>query len=189
MKRAAPEGCCRSRRRWQGAPARPEAGGCRQRRGIRTDMKLAVTNLDNESVGEIELADAVFGLPVRKDILRARGQLAARQAPRRAPTRPRASATSAARPRSRTSRRAPAAPARAALRSPQFRGGGSDLRPGRAQPCARPAEEGAQAGAEDRAVGQAGRRQADRLDDAAIAEPKTKAAREPASASSAGARC
>jgi large subunit ribosomal protein L4 len=32
-------------------------------------MKLAVTNLDNESVGDIELSDAVFGLPVRRDIL------------------------------------------------------------------------------------------------------------------------
>jgi large subunit ribosomal protein L4 len=32
-------------------------------------MKLAVTNLDNQGNGEIELADEVFGLPVRKDIL------------------------------------------------------------------------------------------------------------------------
>ena len=32
-------------------------------------MKSAVTNLDNMTVGEIDLADAVFGLPVRKDIL------------------------------------------------------------------------------------------------------------------------
>jgi large subunit ribosomal protein L4 len=32
-------------------------------------MKSAVTNLDNQTVGEIDLADAVFGLPVRKDIL------------------------------------------------------------------------------------------------------------------------
>jgi large subunit ribosomal protein L4 len=32
-------------------------------------MKLAVTSLDNQGAGEIELADAVFGLPVRKDIL------------------------------------------------------------------------------------------------------------------------
>jgi large subunit ribosomal protein L4 len=32
-------------------------------------MKLQVTNLDNEGAGEIELADAVFGLPVRRDIL------------------------------------------------------------------------------------------------------------------------
>src|SRR5215475_1395729 len=32
-------------------------------------MKLSVTNLDNKQVGEIDLADEVFGLPVRKDIL------------------------------------------------------------------------------------------------------------------------
>ena len=32
-------------------------------------MKLAVTSLDNKSVGDIELADEVFGAPVRKDIL------------------------------------------------------------------------------------------------------------------------
>ena len=32
-------------------------------------MRLTVHNLDNEEVGEIELADAVFGLPVRHDIL------------------------------------------------------------------------------------------------------------------------
>ena len=32
-------------------------------------MKLAVKNLDNQDVGEIELADDVFGVEVRKDIL------------------------------------------------------------------------------------------------------------------------
>jgi large subunit ribosomal protein L4 len=32
-------------------------------------MKLTVHNLDNQEVGDIELADAVFGLPVRRDIL------------------------------------------------------------------------------------------------------------------------
>jgi large subunit ribosomal protein L4 len=32
-------------------------------------MKAAVTTLDNKSVGDIELADEVFGLPVRRDIL------------------------------------------------------------------------------------------------------------------------
>ena len=32
-------------------------------------MKLAVTNLAAEEVGSVELDDAVFGLPVRKDIL------------------------------------------------------------------------------------------------------------------------
>jgi large subunit ribosomal protein L4 len=32
-------------------------------------MKLSVRNLDNQEVGDIELADEVFGLPVRRDIL------------------------------------------------------------------------------------------------------------------------
>ena len=32
-------------------------------------MKCPVTNLDNEQVGEIDLADEVFALPVRQDIL------------------------------------------------------------------------------------------------------------------------
>jgi len=32
-------------------------------------MKATIKNLNNEAVGEIELSDAVFGLPVRTDIL------------------------------------------------------------------------------------------------------------------------
>jgi large subunit ribosomal protein L4 len=32
-------------------------------------MKLTVRNLDNEEVGAIELADEIFGLPIRRDIL------------------------------------------------------------------------------------------------------------------------
>jgi large subunit ribosomal protein L4 len=32
-------------------------------------MKCSVTNLENQPVGEIELADEIFALPVRKDIL------------------------------------------------------------------------------------------------------------------------
>ena len=32
-------------------------------------MKLKVTDLDNKSVGDIELAEDIFGVPVRKDIL------------------------------------------------------------------------------------------------------------------------
>ena len=31
--------------------------------------KLVVRNLDNQEVGDIELDDAVFGLPIRGDIL------------------------------------------------------------------------------------------------------------------------
>jgi len=32
-------------------------------------VKLTVRNLDNEEIGELELADEVFGLPIRRDIL------------------------------------------------------------------------------------------------------------------------
>ena len=32
-------------------------------------MKLTVRNLENQEVGDIELADEVFGLPIRRDIL------------------------------------------------------------------------------------------------------------------------
>lgn len=32
-------------------------------------MKLAITNLNNQEVGSIELSETVFGLPVRKDLL------------------------------------------------------------------------------------------------------------------------
>ena len=32
-------------------------------------MKLTVRNLDNQEVGDIELAEEVFGLPIRRDIL------------------------------------------------------------------------------------------------------------------------
>lgn len=32
-------------------------------------MKLTVRNLDNEEIGDIELADEIFGLPARRDIL------------------------------------------------------------------------------------------------------------------------
>src|SRR5215470_19465820 len=54
---------CRSRR-----GSGPRRSSRRWRRRNRT-MKSAVTNFENNTVGEIELAEAVFGLPVRKDIL------------------------------------------------------------------------------------------------------------------------
>ena len=46
-------------------------------------MKATVRTLDNQEVGDIELADEVFGLPVRARHPRPRRQLAARQAARR----------------------------------------------------------------------------------------------------------
>src|SRR5215471_1980498 len=41
-------------------------GGHRPRKH---EMKSTVRNLDNQEVGDIELADEVFGLPIRRDIL------------------------------------------------------------------------------------------------------------------------
>src|SRR6516225_1910596 len=38
-------------------------------RARKREMKLTVRNLDNEEVGDIELADEVFGVPVRRDVL------------------------------------------------------------------------------------------------------------------------
>ena len=50
-------------------------------------MKLAITNLDNQEVGSIELSETVFGLPVRKDLLArmVNYQLAKRRAARNIP--------------------------------------------------------------------------------------------------------
>src|SRR6185437_7607576 len=56
----------RARRRPRAPRLRPRRG--RARRGS-SEMKLSVRNLDAEEVGEIELSEAVFGLPIRRDIL------------------------------------------------------------------------------------------------------------------------
>src|SRR5246500_4146333 len=56
--------------RRKGCRSRPPCGVRRLRaRREKPEMKLVVRNLDNEEVGDIELADEVFGLPVRRDIL------------------------------------------------------------------------------------------------------------------------
>ena len=47
-------------------PKPAPAADCPRENAVR---KLAVSNLDNQEVGDIELADEVFGLPVRRDIL------------------------------------------------------------------------------------------------------------------------
>ena len=76
-------------------------------------MKLTVRNLDNEEVGDIELADEIFGLPIRRDILArvVNWQLARRRAGTH-----KAKGISEIRgtTKSPTSRRARAAPAKAA---------------------------------------------------------------------------
>src|SRR5713226_1807828 len=62
----------RSARRPRGCRSRPLCGKRRWRPGARQgrpEMNLTVRNLDNEEVGDIELAEEVFGLPIRRDIL------------------------------------------------------------------------------------------------------------------------
>ena len=46
-----------------------DAGRSRELAGRSLLMKLTVRNLDNQEVGDIDLADEVFGLPIRRDIL------------------------------------------------------------------------------------------------------------------------
>src|SRR6266851_2312916 len=62
----------RSARRPRGCRSRPLCGKRRWRPGARqgrSEMNLTVRNLDNEEIGDIELAEEVFGLPIRRDIL------------------------------------------------------------------------------------------------------------------------
>jgi large subunit ribosomal protein L4 len=85
-------------------------------------MKLSVRNLDNQEVGDIELADAVFGLPVRSDILArvVAWQLAKRRAgTHKTKTISEISGTSKKPYKQKGTGRA----RQGSLRSPQFRGG------------------------------------------------------------------
>ena len=86
-------------------------------------MKLDVTSLENASAGEIELADAVFGVPVRADILHrmVRWQLAKRrQGTHKAKGISDISGTTKKPYKQKGTGRA----RQGSLRSPQFRGGG-----------------------------------------------------------------
>src|SRR5579872_1891245 len=62
---------CRSRRRSGRArkAPRPKASRPNPLRAEVSEMQLKVRNLDNQEVGDIELAEEVFGLPLRRDIL------------------------------------------------------------------------------------------------------------------------
>ena len=64
-----PTGCRSRRRRARQLTRRGWRSGSGGAGGEARPMKLTVRNLDNEEVGDIELADEVFGLPVRRDIL------------------------------------------------------------------------------------------------------------------------
>ncbi|MBT3627905.1 MAG: 50S ribosomal protein L4 [Rhodospirillaceae bacterium] len=85
-------------------------------------MKVKVTNLDNKAAGEIELAEAVFGAPVRADLMHrtVRWQLAKRQAgTHKTKTVGEISGTTRKPWKQKGTGRARAS----SLRSPQFRGG------------------------------------------------------------------
>src|SRR3974390_40007 len=85
-------------------------------------MKVSVKNFDNKEVGEIDLADAVFGAPVRRDILArvVNWQLAKR----RAGTHPTKGISDIQRNTKKPWRQKGTGRARqGSLRSPQFRGG------------------------------------------------------------------
>jgi large subunit ribosomal protein L4 len=80
-------------------------------------MKLTVRNLDNQEVGDIELSDEVFGLPVRRDILArvVNWQLAKRRAGTHK--------TKGISDISGTTKKGTGRARQGSLRSPQFRGG------------------------------------------------------------------
>src|SRR5919204_2436298 len=85
-------------------------------------MKLTVRNLDNDEIGDIELSDEVFGLPVRRDILArvVNWQLAKRRAgTHKTKTISEISGTTKKPYRQKGTGRA----RQGSLRSPQFRGG------------------------------------------------------------------
>src|SRR6266567_8895262 len=91
-------------------------------------MKLSVRNLDNKEVGDIELADAVFGVKVRPDIL---ARVVAWQlAKRRAGTHKTKGVSEISGTTKKPWKQKGSGNARAgSLRSPQFRGGATIFGP------------------------------------------------------------
>src|ERR1700740_2318165 len=85
-------------------------------------MKLTVRNLDNEEVGDIELAEEVFGLPIRRDILArvVNWQLAKR---RSGTHKPKGVSETRGTPKKPYKQKGTGRARQGSLRSPQFRGG------------------------------------------------------------------
>ena len=104
MKRARPADA-----RLSGGAASKRSGGLRNR-----TMQIDIITLDKATAGSAELPDEIFAITPRAGHHGARRALAAGQAPRRQPQDQGHGARSPARPRSHTSRRAPATRARAA---------------------------------------------------------------------------
>src|SRR3990172_12685495 len=102
-------------------------------------MKCPVTNLDNKKVGDIDLDEAVFGLPLRPDILArmVNWQLAKR----RAGTHKTKGISDVSGTTRKPHRQKGTGRARqGSLRSPQFRGGAGVFGPGGGSPVHEPAK-------------------------------------------------
>ncbi len=120
-------------------------------------MKYDMTSIDGSAAGSLELSDDVFGLEPRADLIArmVRWQLAKRQAG----THKTLGRADIHRTGKKMYKQKGTGGARhGSARVPQFRGGGRAMGPVAAQPRARPAEEGAGAGAQARALGQGSRR-------------------------------
>ena len=106
-----------------------------------SQMEVAVTTLDQGDAGTIELSPAVFGQPVRSDVLHqvVRWQLAKRrQGTHKTKTRGEVKATTRKMYKQKGTGRA----RHGAAIAPQFRGGGKAFGPQPARPRRRPAQEG-----------------------------------------------
>ena len=150
-------------------------------------MEVAVTTLEQGDAGTIELSPAVFGQPVRADVLHqvVRWQLAKRrQGTHKAKTRGEIKATTRKMYKQKGTGRA----RHGAATAPQFRGGGKPFGPQAARPRPQPAEEGARARPQDRALEQARRRQARGARSGGARRAQDQAAGARGSASSAGPR-
>ena len=135
-------------------------------------------SLDNQEVGSIELSDAIFGLPVRRDILArmVNWQLAKR----RAGTHKTKGISDISGTTKKPWRQKGTGRARqGSLRSPQFRGGAVIFGPVVRSHEFSPAEEGPPPRAQDRAVGEAGRGQARRARPGAGRRAQDRRARRP----------
>ena len=129
-------------------------------------------NAGRREAGTVTLSDEIFGLEPRADILQRMVRWQLKRQPGTHKTKGRSEMQGRAKM---YSRRAPAVPVTATRRR-RSSAAAARLRPGRAQPCDRSAEEGARAGAEACAVGQ-GQGASIIVVDELVAEAKTKAAR------------
>ena len=154
-------------------------------------MKCPVTTLENKKAGEIELDDAVFAVPPRRDILArlVNWQLAKRRAgTHKVKTRGEIQVP----PASSSARKAPATRAWARQpHDPAVRGGATVLRSGGPRSRShRPDQEGPQAGAARRPCrAKAAEGKLVIVEDVAVKEPKTGELAKKFEASWAGPRC